>query len=127
MGKLQNLLYPAGVKFKCPNCDRAIAYYDVAIHFGERCTTTPFRCSTCRFELCVSRAYSWSVMIGWTLLALAIPSALRIGPWFLWLGAVALLWIILGSLAGAYIKILFPPKIIRYYPDDLSLDVHLRR
>jgi hypothetical protein len=123
LGKLKQLMYPATVKFKCPNCEGGIGYFDVVIYFGERWTKLPFRCSTCGSLLCVSSAYSWSVLLGCSLLALAVPSALRIGPWLLWLGAVILLWFVLGSLAGAYMKVLFPPKIIRYYPDDLSLNV----
>ena len=120
---MNQFLYPAGVTFKCPKCGGDLAYFDVVIHFGERWSTLPFQCPTCSSQLCVTKFYSWSVFLGISLLALAIPSALRISPWFLWLGAVVLLWVILGSFAGAYVKVLFRPKVIRYYPDDLSLRV----
>lgn len=123
LGKLNQLLYPAGMKFKCPNCSGDIGYYDVLIQFGERWTRLPFRCPTCGSLLCVSRTYSWSVFLGCSLLALVIPAIVGIGAWFLRLGAAILVWLMLVSLAGAYVKILFPPRIIRYYSDDLSLNI----
>jgi len=132
--KLDQLLYPSAVKFRCPNCNGDIRYYDVIIYFGERWRRAPFSCSTCGSMLCVSSAYSWSVLLGWSLLALVIPSALGVRPWFLWLGTVIFLWIILGMLAGAYAKVLFPPKIMRYSPspkpsdpDDFSLNLSQKR
>jgi len=73
-------------------------------------------------------------MGGSTALAFVIPSALRISPWYLWLGAVVLTWILLGFLESVYVKILFPPRIFKYTgpriienPNDWPLNPWRRR
>jgi hypothetical protein len=125
LGILNDLRFPATVTFRCPKCAADIFYYDVHIHFGRRWTKAPFRCSTCRSMLSVSRTYSACVFLGCLLLAVVIPSALRIGPWYVWVVSVFVLFALIVTQAAAYVKILFPPKITTYTapddPDDFSI------
>jgi hypothetical protein len=127
--KSTQLEHPDLVSFPCPNCGDGIPNFSVLIHFGPYWTTVPFRCPGCRSLLCVPSRYRWLVLSGWTVLALAVPLALGVSPWYLWLAAVVLLWILLGLLASVYVKILFPPKIVPYdgpapveNPNDLPLN-----
>lgn len=132
--KFTQLQYPNLVTFKCPACGGDIPNFAALIHFGEGWTRVPFGCPACGSRLCVSSTYSWSVLIGSSALALAVPFVFGIGPWILWLGTAVLSWIVLGFLTSVYVKVLFPPKIIRYEgldgpraSNDLSLNLWRKR
>ena len=67
----------------------------------------------------------------------SFPAALGISPWYLWLGGAVFTWILLGFLASVYVKVLFPPKILKYdgppirkifdNPDDLPINPWRKR
>ena len=120
MEKLTQLLNPSAMKFQCPDCKSEIPYFDVKIGFGDRWTREQFQCLACKSLLCVSAVYSWSVFVGTLLAAVAISLLIGIHPWSFLLIVTMCIWFFLGMLAGAYVKILFPPKILQYYPNDLS-------
>jgi hypothetical protein len=117
------ILDPGRLKFACPNCGGAIAGYLVNIGFGERWTRAAFECPTCRCLLCVTSRYAWLVFGGTLSLAVAIGVLLGVHPWFLLFPAVALIQLLLAMLVGQYLKVIFPPKIIRHYTDDGSLRI----
>ena len=132
--KLIHLLHPDLVTFKCPSCAAGIPNFDVQFYFETGWTVAPFPCRTCGCLLCVSAIYAWSVFGSLSALALAIPLALGIGRWYLWLGTAALSWIFLCLLASVYVKVLVPPKILRCpkpsFPadrNDLSLNIGHKR
>lgn len=116
--KSLQLAFPDLVTFPCPVCGRGIPNVAVRIDLGHNYRNGlplgPFHCWACNALLRTSSAYRWYVLVGTTGLAFFIPWALRVGPWYLWLGAFALSWVLLTLLSGAYVKILFPPKILRY-------------
>ena len=116
--RLRQLRYPALVEFSCPNCGKGIPNFRVNIGVGERWT---FLCPTCGCRLCLSPTYSRSVMLGCGVLSLAVCSILAVWSWLLCLAAVVPLWILLGFISGLYVKIVFPPAIMRYYSSDVSL------
>ena|ERR1700722_16726495 len=118
---LNDLRYPAFVAFKCPNCGGDISNFDVKIGLTAGWQKNPFQCPTCGSMLNVSRIYSWSVLTGCLWVSLAVPTLLRMSPWYLWVGSVIALWFVVGALAGIYVKILFPPKIIHCDPENLSI------
>jgi len=60
-------------------------------------------------------------MLGCGVLSLAVCSILAVWSWLLFLAAVVSLWILLGFVSGVYVKIIFPPAIMRYYSSDVSL------
>jgi hypothetical protein len=123
MDKLLQLLYPASVKFKCPRCNSEIPYFDVKIGFGERWVREQFPCPSCKCSLCVSGTYAWLVFLGCFVLAVSISVGIGVHPWLLLLLSTFCIWFLLGMLAGAYVKVLFPPKITQFYPNDLSLNL----
>jgi hypothetical protein len=120
MRKLTQSLYPSALRFQCPCCDSEIPFFDVKIGFGQRWTRKPFGCPHCKRLLSVSAIYAWSVFLGMLLLALASGILLGIHPWFLLVPAVVIIQLLIAMLAGAYVKVFFPPKIVEYYQDDLS-------
>jgi hypothetical protein len=120
MDKMLQLLFPDTVKFRCPTCNSEIGNFEVKMGFGEHWTRQQFPCPSCKLPLCVSGTYAWLVLLGCILGAVAVSAALNIRPRFL---VAICAWVLLAKLASAYVKVLFPPKIRRYYPDDLSLDL----
>ena len=121
MDKLYQLRNPRLITFSCPRCGGEVPYFDVKIGFGEKWTQESFECPSCKFLLCVSRKYAWSVFCSCSLLAVAVPVLLGVSPWYLLIIAVFILVVLFASLAGAYAKVLFPPRILIYFPHDLSL------
>jgi len=138
--KLFQLEHPDAVTFACPVCGEGIPNFRVLIYLGRDWNgvpRAPFHCPACRALLCTSSVYRRSVEAWTTGLAFMIPSALRISPWYLWLGAVALSWVLLTLLSSVYVKVLFPPKILKYdgpeipkipdNPDDLPINPWRKR
>lgn len=125
--KSTELMYPSTFKLKCPNCNGDIPNFDVVIAFGEFGKKIPFRCRTCGCSLCVSAVYSWSFVLILSLLVFGIPTILKVRPWLLWCIVVVFLWIAISAVASLYGNIFFPPKILKYCPDDLSLNISQRR
>jgi len=115
--KVIQLEHPDAVTFPCPCCGERIPNFSVPINSGRDWNgvpRAPFHCPACRTVLCTSDAYRRWFDFWWVALAFIIPSVLRIGPWYFWLGAVVVSWVLLGFLASVYVKVLFPPKILRY-------------
>lgn len=138
--KSSQLAFPELVKFPCPNCGKGIPNFSVQITVGHDLNGVPrwpFHCPACQALLCVSRVYRRSVAAGAIALALVIPSVLGIRPWYFWLGAVVLSWILIGFLESVYVKVLFPPRILKYSgppiprildnPDDLPINPWRKR
>jgi hypothetical protein len=125
--KSTELMSPSAFKLKCPSCNGEIPQFDVVIAFGGFGKKLPFRCPTCDCSLCVSAVYSWSVVFILSLLVFGIPTILKVRPWLLWCIVVVFLWIAISAVISVYVRIFFPPKILKYYPDDLSLNTSQRR
>jgi hypothetical protein len=107
--------------FECPQCGSEIEYAAVKIGFRLRYETDYWECTVCKSLLCVSRLYSWSVLLGMLAVALIATWALGIRWWFLFVpGTIVALWIV-GMIVGTYLKWLLPPKIRIYVPDDFTL------
>jgi len=121
------VMSPYTLKFKCPNCESDIEYLDVKIGFDERWTRQHFSCPACKSQLCVSGKYAWLVIFGTASVALGTATALMIHPWFFFVLAVIVIWYVCLIVAGAYLKALIPRKILRYYPEDLSLNLLERK
>ena len=120
--KLIQLQHPDAVTFACPNCGEGVLNFSIPIHFGTDWTWVPFHCPACQSVLYVSSTYRWSVLGGLTALALVVPSVLQISSWYLWLGAAILSWSGLALLASVYVKVIFPPRILKYDGPDISDD-----
>jgi hypothetical protein len=138
--KLFELERPDAVTFACPACGQGVPNFKVKISLGRDWNgvpLAPFHCLACDALLCTSGAYRWSVLCGTAALGFLIPSALRISPWYFWLGAVILSWIVLELLSSVWVKVLFPPKILKYdgpkipkifdNPDDLPINPWRKR
>jgi len=67
------------------------------------------------------------VYIAVELTGLIVTILLAIRPWYLFLIVWFAMGIPIAMLAGVYVKVLFPPKIKQYYPDDLSLNLGTKR
>jgi hypothetical protein len=125
--KLFELKHPDLVTLPCPICGQGIPNFSVLIHFGPDWAVVPFPCPSCGTLLCVPSGYRWWTLAGWTALALVIPCVLRIKQWYFWLAAAALSWNLLAALESVYVRILFPPRILRCDPplrrdpNDLSI------
>jgi predicted RNA-binding Zn-ribbon protein involved in translation (DUF1610 family) len=109
--KLIQLQHPEGVTFKCPSCNGDIANFDVLYHFESDWTVVPFACPNCGSLMHVSTLYAWSVFGGLSALALVVPVAVGIRPWYLWVATAAISWAALSLLSSVYVKVLFPPRI----------------
>jgi hypothetical protein len=138
--KLMQLKHPDAVAFGCPSCGERIPNFSVPISLGHDWNSVPrapFHCPACRTLLCTSSVYRRSAEAVTTALAFFIPSALRIGPWYFWIGAVALSWVLLTLLSSVNVKVLFPPNILKYEgppiprildnPDDLPINPWRKR
>jgi hypothetical protein len=112
--------------FKCPLCNAEIPYFDVNISLGRYWKQETFQCRTCKYILCVPKTYAWAVTGGGILASILIPLLLGIRPWILFLVVVLLGQFIVGMLAAWFIKVFFPPKILPFYGDDLSIRGPLR-
>ena len=61
------------------------------------------------------------VLLSCLSVALLIGLAFGVHTWFRLILFASCIWFLLGMLAGAYVKVIFPPKIKQYYSADLSL------
>ena len=138
--RLIQLENPDTVTFPCPNCGEGIPNFSVLIGLGRDWAgvpRAPFHCPVCHALVCTSSVYRWSILGGTTVLGFVIPSVLRISPWYFWLGAAILSWIVLGFLASVWVKVLFRPKVVKYEgppiprifenPDDLPINPWRKR
>jgi hypothetical protein len=129
MGRFDN---PELFTLKCPNCASEIPNFRVTMFFEETgfLEAAPFTCPACESLICISNLYARSLFVGRALLALMIPAAVRVHPWYLWLCVAVASWIVITLISSVYVKILFPPKL-RVWPkpkfpsdrDDLSLKI----
>lgn len=125
MNWVEKLRYPMLVKFHCPKCGAAIG------NFSVNPEGTPFSCPACDASLCAGPGYAHAVKWGCPILAavLSLPilwllSFLR---WQLWLGSTLALTVLFGALVGIYGKIVFPPKLQLYMPEEPPLTLFRRR
>ena len=51
---------------------------------------------------------------GLIILAGAVPLVLGIEKWWLWTVTAIVAWVILTVLASVYVKVFFPPSLVRY-------------
>jgi hypothetical protein len=118
--KLNELLHPALVTSKCPGCKSEIPYFDVKIGFKAHWVQDYFKCRSCNTLLRVSAAYAWLFLFSTMVIAVVIAALLPIS--WIWLPPVAVvIWFFVTMLTGTYARVLVPPKIEQYYPDELSL------
>jgi hypothetical protein len=132
--KIYQFIWPDLVEFKCPVCGGAIPNFDVKFGFGEHIEfpertnrswkAEPFQCPSCRQYLCVSDLYARGVLIGALALAAAIVSLLSIHPFFWRIPIFIAIWLAIGMLASAYVKILVPPKLRVYVPSAAESGPH---
>jgi hypothetical protein len=113
--KLFQLENPELFTLKCPNCASEIPNFQVTMFFedtaGGCLTAAPFKCPACGSLICISNLYARSLFVGRALLALMIPAAFRVHPWYLWLAVAVVSWIVITLLSSVHVKILFPPKL----------------
>ena len=107
--------------FRCPLCNAEIPYFDVKISLGQKWKQDTFQCRSCKYILRVPKAYAWFVTCGAMLVSIIVPLLLGIHPWILFLIAVLCGQFVAGMVAGWCVKFFFPPAILPYYGDDLSL------
>lgn len=113
------MLYPETVNFKCPICKSAIPFYVVKIGFRAWWVQEYFQCPTCETLLCVSAAYAWSAFGGTLVASVLITYTLGLS-WLFFIPSAFIIWLLIVMVVQ-YIKVLIPPRIKQFYPDDLSL------